>query len=252
MAHDTLSDASRQFLDHLWRTFERYCELVGEPALPAKPTTVVDFLLAEHERLAPATLRRTIRAIEVHHNAAGAADPTADDGVQGVLRGIEGDLLRQVGHTPRVTVFDPVPHPDVVRMVGALGESPLDLRDRALLLTGAAARLSKSALVTLQVGGIRGTKEHLELVVLDRGAERVYRLPRTPGLPDLPAIVEAWTSAAGIATGPVFRSVDRWGNVRAKAMSPQAVGGVLKRLAREAGLPPARGSAEIFSERPEQ
>lgn len=251
MSQDDLSYATRQLLNRLWRTFERYCALAGEQPLPADPATVVGFLLAERERLSPGTLRRILRAIGVHHEAAGEPDPTDDEAIRSVLDD-SGQLLIELDYGPAVSVADPIPHPDVRRMVEALGDSLLDLRDRALLLTGGAARLSKAALVSLRFGDIREAADHLDLVVRHRGSERVYRLPYVQGLPDLPSAVEAWASSAGITSGLVFRSVDRWGNVSEKAMSPQAVGKVLRRAAKQAGLPPERASADLLAERPER
>ena len=48
--------------------------------------------------------------------------------------------------------------------------------------------------------------------------------------------LRAWISAAGITDGPVFRPVDRHGNVAASRLSGKAVALVVKRAAERAGL----------------
>ena len=251
MAPDDLSQTTRTALGYLWRTFERYCDLAGLPALPADPATVKAFLEAEHPRLAPSTLRRTLRAVGLRHGEAGHADPTADPAVREFAANLDelGGLLTDLGAIAVVEVADPVPHPDVLRMAAALGDDTVDLRDRALLLTGAAARLSKSALVSLRFGGVAEAERHVELTVEHRGAPKLHRLPRVAGLPDIPGAVRAWALAAGVERGFVFRSVDRWGHVSEGPMSAQGVGHVLKRAARLAGLPPERATARALTDR---
>jgi len=51
-----------------------------------------------------------------------------------------------------------------------------------------------------------------------------------------------WITVAGIAKGPVFQRIDRWGNLSGKAMQPHSLIPVLRRIFKEAGLP-----AELFS-----
>ncbi|MDC3988693.1 tyrosine-type recombinase/integrase [Polyangium jinanense] len=52
------------------------------------------------------------------------------------------------------------------------------------------------------------------------------------------AALRAWLDAAAITSGPVFRSVDRWGRVGHAALSARAVASVIKRAARRVGLDP--------------
>ena len=48
--------------------------------------------------------------------------------------------------------------------------------------------------------------------------------------------VRDWLELAGVAEGPVFRSVDRHGNVRSTRLTGRAVALILKRAAAEAGI----------------
>ena len=51
-----------------------------------------------------------------------------------------------------------------------------------------------------------------------------------------------WLAVGAIAEGPVFRSVDRHGNVHASALTPQSVSLVVKRAAERVGLDPRQFS----------
>ncbi len=47
-----------------------------------------------------------------------------------------------------------------------------------------------------------------------------------------------WIEAAGLIRGPVFRSIDRWGNLSEKPLNPNSLIPMLRRVFSEAGLPP--------------
>jgi integrase len=52
-----------------------------------------------------------------------------------------------------------------------------------------------------------------------------------------------WLEAAKIDKGSVFRKVDRWGNVSARALEPSAINRIVKQRAQMAGLEPQEFSA---------
>ena len=51
-------------------------------------------------------------------------------------------------------------------------------------------------------------------------------------------MLKAWIMRAGIAKGPVFRRIDRWGRLQERALTPQSVNLILKRRIAGAGLDP--------------
>lgn len=55
--------------------------------------------------------------------------------------------------------------------------------------------------------------------------------------------LDAWLTAANIASGSVFRKVDRWGNVSRRALEPGAVNAVVKQRVEMAGLDSGEFSA---------
>lgn len=54
--------------------------------------------------------------------------------------------------------------------------------------------------------------------------------------------LRAWLDASGITAGPLFRAVDRHGNLAGRRLSDRAVAEVVKRTARAAGLDATRYS----------
>jgi integrase len=52
-----------------------------------------------------------------------------------------------------------------------------------------------------------------------------------------------WLDKGAIHAGPIFRSIDRWGGVGDKALTPDAINHIIKRRCRLAGLDPSEYSA---------
>ncbi|MCF6110499.1 site-specific integrase [Mesorhizobium muleiense] len=57
------------------------------------------------------------------------------------------------------------------------------------------------------------------------------------------AVLRAWLERSEISEGAVFRGIDRWGNLKKRALTPQAVNLILKRRVAEAGFDPMAFSA---------
>jgi integrase len=55
--------------------------------------------------------------------------------------------------------------------------------------------------------------------------------------------LNAWLSVGRISSGSIFRKIDRWGNVSARALEPAAINAIVKMRAAMAGLEPADYSA---------
>lgn len=55
--------------------------------------------------------------------------------------------------------------------------------------------------------------------------------------------LSAWLEIAKIEHGPVFRKIDRWGNIAKNALDAQAINAIVKQRAAMAGLEPGEFSA---------
>jgi hypothetical protein len=55
--------------------------------------------------------------------------------------------------------------------------------------------------------------------------------------------LRAWLAISKIDAGPVFRRIDKWGNIGAVALDPQSVNAMIKSRCAAAGLSPGQFSA---------
>lgn len=221
-----------------WRAFEAWCRAVKLTALPATAHTVALYLSAEAKRgLAPSTLGRRLAAIRLMH--VGARHPAPHDAIEvaEVTRGI-----RRAWKRPSAQKAPAVDH-EVKRMVDAVEPQTVrGLRDRALLLLGFAGALRRSELVALDVEDLMARPEGLAVMIASSKADQegegqVIAIPRVPGSPYCPVqAVLDWQVVAGIATGPLFRRLQRGDKVGRSRLTAQSVSLVIKRLAARVGL----------------
>ncbi len=202
-----------------WRGFTRWCSAHGLAPLPAAPATVALYLTDHAEVLAVATLRRHLASIAQAHRSTGHDSPTADDTVRQVWQGIRRTLgTASRGKASLLT-------DDVRAMVAHLGDSPLDVRDRALVLLLYAGALRRSELVALDVDDVVGTAEGLVLT-LRRSKTDQEGQGVTVGVPcgSDPATcpVRAYRrhlDVSGITDGPVFRGMRDGGRLSGRAVA---------------------------------
>lgn len=116
------------------------------------------------------------------------------------------------------------------------------LRDRALLVLGFAGYFRRSELAGLTVEALdidteTGIVAHLTRSKTDQTGNGTHRGMRK-GSTDLDPVnaLTAWLDHAGIETGPIFRPVDRHGNIADRAVSDRAVSDAIKTRAAAAGL----------------
>jgi integrase len=129
-------------------------------------------------------------------------------------------------------------------MTARMGESTIEIRDRAILLLGFAGAFRRSELVSLDLSDLQ---EHADgiLVTLRRsktdqaGEGDTKAIPFGSDAETCPVrAVRAWITTAAITDGPLLRPVDRHGNVGASRLSGKAVALAVKRAADRAGLDP--------------
>ena len=217
-----------------WRSFAAWCEAEGRSALPADSLTVADYLAFAAQAHKPSTLAVHVAAIRAAHKAAGQPDPTADERVAATMRGIR----RVHGQPPAQR--EPLTLDDLRAMLRTCGDDLAGLRDKALLLVGFAAALRRSELVALDVEHIRLNgvlRITLTRSKTDQEGQGITKtIPRLADAELCPVrALRAWLDAAGIASGPIFRSVNRWGKVGAR-LSAYDVARIVKRRAQAAGL----------------
>jgi site-specific recombinase XerD len=219
-----------------WQDFYVFCTLSDLEPLPASPDTVMAYLVAQAEDHKVSTLERRIASISQAHQAAGYATPTSDMQVRVLMQGIRRSKgAAQTGKAPAVTS-------DIKAMVTSLPDNLLGIRDRALLLVGFAGGFRRSELVALDVEDLEFKREGLVVTIRksktdQEGNGRKVGIPYGSNCNTCPVrSLQLWLEESAITEGPVFRSVNRHGNVQQNRLSDKVVALVVKRCAESAGL----------------
>lgn len=221
-----------------WRRFTSWCDERQLRALPAAPETVAMFAaeLAGAEKAS--TLQRRMSAIAEAHRAAGFESPTRAGIVQNVLAGVRrAHGSAQEGKAALLTQ-------DILVMVATCDENLAGLRDRALILLGFAGAFRRGELVALQVEDLAFTSNGMVVTVRrsktdQEGQGTKKGIPFGASERSCPVhAVRKWLEASRLSSGPVFRGVNRWGQVQLTPLSDRAVALIVKKLATAAGLNP--------------
>ena len=235
VAHAKASNTLRAYRAD-WRDFEGWCSDHGVQSLPAEPETVALYLSDLAGRAKTATLQRRLSAISQAHQASGHESPTKSSKVRAVWAGIRRVLgTAQQGKAAATTG-------ELRAMVGTLPASLLGKRDRALLLLGFAGAFRRSELVGLDVCDVQFNRDGA-VITLRRSKTDQEGQGMKKGIPygskaDTCPVraLRNWLQAAAISDGPLFRSVNRHGQVQTGRLSDKAVALVVKRAAKAASL----------------
>ncbi|MCL7999848.1 site-specific integrase [Brucella sp. 21LCYQ03] len=236
---------------HLWRPQQR--EIEPNHGMP----TNVEEELRQHGFLrvsgphAPATVRRRLANWSTLTRWRGQEGSFSSPAVKSAIR-----LAVRAINRPRTRKSANAITGDILTKLLATcsGESLTDIRDRAILMVAFASggrrrseiaslrtdQLVKQAPVTVEdrstlpslamhLGRTKTSGIEQDEVVYLTGRP-VYALTR-------------WLEAAKIDKGSVFRKIDRWGNVSARALEPSAINRIVKQRAQIAGLNPEEFSA---------
>jgi site-specific recombinase XerD len=226
-----------------WADFTAWCGKYRRPALPAAPETVAYYLADRSQDLKPSTLKRRLATISEAHRAAGFESPAKHAQVKYVWAGICREKGTAQGH------MKPTLTRHIREMVESLPDSLLGVRDRALILLGYAGAMRRSELVGLDVTDLSLTEEGLVVVIRksktdQMGVGRKIGVPFGENEATCPVrAVQAWIEEADVDEGPLFRAVNRHGDVSDKRLSDQVVADVVKRSLVAAGKSARKFSA---------
>lgn len=231
---------TRRAYQHDWASFEAFCYAKGVDPLPATADTVSAYIifLRDGQGLKLSSIRRYLSSVSMAHKARKFPAPTQDVEVQSLLDGMK--RVHGVAATSKAAAT----LEKIQSMMDQVPETPLGIRDRALLLLGFAGAFRRSELVGLNFEDITETKEGLEVVIrrskTDQHGEGKKKAI-TYGVHWVTCPVRAWfawkevMASQGICDGAVFRSMDRHGHIKDR-LSGKAVALVVKRYAVAAGL----------------
>lgn len=240
---------------HLWRPEQR--DIDPEHGMPRN----VEQSLRDQGHLrsdgphAPGTVRRRLTSWSILTRWRGLTGHFSSPSLKSAMR-----LAVRAAARPRQRRSRKAVTGDVLAQLLAAcgGDRKVDLRDRAILLVAFASGGRRRS----EVAGLRVEDLEEEAPVpLDPGDPASPSLPcmtirlgrtKTTDAGDDASVVlvgrpvvalRQWLAAAGIEAGPIFRKIDKWGNIDRRAITPQTVNLVVKARAKQAGLDPSLFSA---------
>lgn len=226
-----------------WKDFTAFCDGHGLTALPADPATVALYITVLARSLRPSTINRRVAAISVEHQRAGLDSPTREPRVREIMKGIRRRLTAATHEAAPARIGE------VRRMIAYLPASLAGKRDRAVLLVGFASAMRGSELVALNVEDMEDRDEGVVLAKRrsktdQEGIGAHVAVPYGSDPETCPVLaLRGWLADAEITSGPIFRSVDRHGNVSTTRLTQRAVAMIVKRSADRGGLDGDRFSA---------
>lgn len=244
-----LEAATRDNTRRSYQSAIRHYEIEWGGFLPASADNVARYLADHAQTLSINTLRQRLAAISQWHQSQGFPDPTRAPHVRKVLKGI------QALHPAQERRAKPLQLAQLEQLVAWLdiqisaattaGDThrlQVHTRNKALVLIGFWRGFRSDELSRLRVEHItvepgRGMTIFLPRTKTDR--QHVGTTHKAPALSRLcpVAAYEAWLAASGVADGPVFRRIDRWGRMADTGLQASSMVPLLRGLFRDAGIP---------------
>lgn len=214
--------------------FETWCkvEAGGLSTLPASPETVALYIADLAGRgMKVSTITRRLTAISVLHKSARLDSPSADERVK-----------VEKGAAPLLT-------PTIKRMILVAREraetgaqKKAAVRDAALLLVGYAGAFRRSEISSLRIEDVEFVEDGATVLLRrsktdQEGKGRKRALPYGSHPETCPVRnLRRWMELLDEQEGPLFRPIDRHGNIKGAALSDRSVCEIVKKRAQAAGL----------------
>lgn len=212
--------------------------LVHGGKVPCTPKRLAKYLAkSANDGLAVATLQRRITAIHKAHIDQNRASPAHSEIVKQVMQGIRRTLGVKQRQVKPLTKDDLL---EALETIERVHMSVRAARDRAILLIGFASAMRRSELVGVRMEHLTLLPTGLEIVLpvsktdQERHGRTVF-IPWASGTHCPIAALMHWLKVAGIRTGHVFRSVNRYGGVAKQGLTPQSVAIIVKAAMAQTG-----------------
>lgn len=217
--------------------------------LPATSDGIARYLAHYAGSLALSTLKQRLAALAQWHISQGFPDPTKAPLVRQVLKGI------RAVHPGQAKQAQPLPLQHLEQTVQWLEQTAESSktagdistvlrcrRDIALLLIGFWRGFRSDELCRVQIEHVRiteGVGMQIYLAHSKSDRQNQGQLYQTPALKRLCPVqaYQQWISEAGLREGPVFRRINRWGQLGKEGLHPGSLIAVLSQSLQKAGVP---------------
>lgn len=222
-----------------WTSWERWCGELSQSTLPAKPEAVAAYLSAlAKDGKALATLRRHLSTISRRHTLAGFQREN-NPARAVVVKVVLDSVARKVGTEQDAKA--PLALAELERILASIPKTIGGVRDRALLLVCFHGAFRASEAAQLTVADLRWDERGVVVLVrrsktdqLGKGIRKA--LAFTNDACCAPTALKAWLKQANITTGPVFRPINRHGQILDRHFTGTVVSNVVKEYVTAAGL----------------
>ena len=237
VAKASKSENTRRAYTREWSAFAAWCASRDVSALPAAPATLAAYIAGLADGTVgtrarkPAGIELALAAIGQKHETSHLTSPRKTSEVRAVRAGIR----KTVGVAQRQA--EALLVPELRRAVALLPETTAGLRDKALLLVGWTGAFRRSPLVALELDDLSFTTEGVVLTIRkdkpdqeQKGRKVAIPFGTTPEACPVRAL-SAWVGVLeqlGNVNGPLFRKVDRNGNIGKRALTARTVGRIVK------------------------
>ncbi|OIK05540.1 site-specific integrase [Bacillus sp. MUM 13] len=216
-----------------WKHFTEWCKSNKRSPLPSDVGTICLYITELAETHKYSTLRRRLSSISEAHRFKRYPTPTRAFEVQALMDGIkrENGSRQQSKKALMIQIL-----PELINRIDT--STIQGIRDKAILLLGFALASRRSELVSINI-------EDLE--INDFGMDVRIRETKTKNDDLVKGVVftyneycpvaatSNWIEKAGILSGPLFRSIDRHGNIKDR-LSDQSIALIVKKYIGELGM----------------
>jgi len=213
--------------------------------LPTDKDTLIRYLIEYAESLNPRTLELRLSAISKWHTTQQFHNPADDPTVRAILLGIKRKHAKPKVKAKALRLEHLA---SIIRYLQNKPETLQNLRDQALIQIGYFGAFRRSELVGIKVEDITWETEGVSIQLprskTDQTGEGMTRsiVKGTEKICPVAAL-KKWLTESGIETGYVFRSINRWGDIRdnseeprKNALYPGTVTDILKSIGKSSGL----------------
>ena len=228
-----------------WKVWRAWCAECGRRPFPAAPGDIIDFVLAHSPPLvtdttgavsmaidsrAPnirraTTVQRYLASLSVLHRVADQPDPTWHQDVKAVRR-----LIMRGRGMPEQKA--PLRWIDVERALSMLGDSPRELRTKAMVAIAYTTLARRAELIALRVEDVTWGDDDGAVTLRTKGGDIQERYLA----PEARRALQAWLTAAAIQEGSIFRRIERSGAIGDRALTSAEVARAFKWIAKVIGF----------------
>jgi integrase len=228
-AQASVSENTQRAYRFAWERFTRWCLERNVPPLPASPEALCAYLAGmADEGCALSSIEQALAAINKAHELKGLSSPSREPAVRTVMQGIR----RTLGHKKHQK--EPATAEILRGALKNLGDSLIEVRDRALLLLGFAGAFRRSELAALRMEDLAWRPEGLQVALRrsktdqeGHGLSKAIFFASDPKTCPVRAL-RTWLERSGITGGSLFRSVNRHGHL-GKSLTDRAIALVIKK-----------------------